>query len=99
MFGLGFVTAISNAQAIVFITGIFAVTGVLHATVATGLAVVLIMVALNGSYLGLLAWLFRRGPVRAVYLRIRGPLEGLIGVLFIVFGGRLIVRDLAWRPW
>ena len=62
--GLGFVTAISNAQAILFITSIYAVTGVLPANLATGFATVAIMVAMNASYLFLLGWLFRREPVR-----------------------------------
>jgi threonine/homoserine/homoserine lactone efflux protein len=90
--GLGFVTAISNAQAILFITSIYAVTGVLQANLATGFATVAIMVAMNASYLFLLGWLFRREPVRRAYQRFRRGFEGTVGALFLFFGGRLIWR-------
>jgi threonine efflux protein len=89
---LGFVTAISNAQAILFITSIYAVTGVLQANLTTGFATVAIMVVLNASYLFLLGWLFRREPVRNAYQRFRRGFEGTVGALFLVFGGRLIWR-------
>ncbi|OYU48483.1 MAG: hypothetical protein CFE31_12745 [Rhizobiales bacterium PAR1] len=92
---LGFVTAISNAQAILFITSIYAVTGVLNANLATGFATVVIMLFCNASYLGMLGWLFQREKVRNAYQRYRRVLEGTIGVLFIGFGGRLLWRAIA----
>lgn len=91
---LGFVTAISNAQAILFITSIYAVTGVLNANLATGLASVVIMIACNATYLGALGWLFRREKIRAGYMRFRRVLEGTMGTLFVFFGGRLLWRAL-----
>lgn len=89
---LGFVTAISNAQAILFITSIYAVTGVLNANLATGFATVAIMVTMNASYLFMLGWLFRREPVRRAYQRFRRGFEGTVGTLFLIFGGRLLWR-------
>jgi threonine efflux protein len=56
---LGLVTALSNAQAILFITSIFAVSGVLTTNAATGVAVLAIIATLNVSYLGFLAALVR----------------------------------------
>lgn len=91
---LGLVTALSNAQAIIFITSIFAVSGVLNAGVATGLVAILIMIACNGLYLSTLAWLFQRPAVRRFYQRFRRALEGTVGALFVVFGGRLLLREL-----
>jgi len=91
---LGLVTALSNAQAIIFITSIFAVSGVLNAGVATGLAAILIMITCNGLYLSTLAWLFQRPAVRRFYQRFRRVLEGTVGALFVVFGGRLLLREL-----
>ncbi len=91
---LGLVTALSNAQAIIFITSIFAVSGVLQASIPTGLAAILIMIACNGLYLGTLAWLFQRPAVRTFYQRFRRVLEGTVGALFVVFGGRLLLREL-----
>ena len=93
--GLGFVTAISNAQAIVFITSIFALTGILGANLATGIAAVAIMIVCNASYLSALAWLFQRAAVRSFYARFRRVLEASIGSLFVAFGGRLMLRELA----
>jgi threonine/homoserine/homoserine lactone efflux protein len=89
---LGFVTAVSNAQAILFITSIYAVTGVLQANLATGFTTVAIMVAMNASYLFLIGWLFRREAVRRAYQRFRRTFEGTVGALFLFFGGRLIWR-------
>lgn len=92
---LGFVTALSNAQAIVFITSIYAVTGILDAGLATGLASIAVMVACNASYLAMLGWLFQRAGVRSLYQRFRPGLEAAMGALFVVFGGRLMLRALA----
>jgi threonine efflux protein len=94
---LGFVTALSNAQAILFITSIFAVSGVLTANAPTGLAVLATIAACNLGYLGLLGWMFQRERVRRSYQRFRRWFEGGIGVLFAAFGARLIWRELT-RP-
>ena len=93
--GLGFVTALSNAQAIVFVTSIFALTGILQANAATGIAALAIMIGCNASYLSLLGWLFQRPAVRTFYARFRYLLDATFGALFIAFGGRLIWRELA----
>jgi threonine efflux protein len=93
--GLGLVTALSNAQAILFITSIFAVSGVLNANLPTSLGVLGIIAGCNVSYLGLLGWLFQRDAVRRGYQSFRRYFEGAIGVAFIGFGGRLIWRALA----
>lgn len=94
-FGLGFATALSNAQAIVFITSIFAVTGILQANLATGLACILVMILMNSAYLGFLGWIFLLPTPRRLYLRFRRWIEATIGVLFTFFGLRLILRELA----
>jgi threonine efflux protein len=91
---LGLVTALSNAQAIIFITSIFAVSGVLQASIETGLVAIVIMISCNAAYLGTLAWLFQRQAVRTFYQRFRRALEGTVGALFVVFGGRLLLREL-----
>jgi threonine efflux protein len=91
---LGLVTALSNAQAILFITSIFAVSGVLTANASTGLAILATIAACNASYLGLLGWMFQRVGVRQRYQRFRRWFEGSIGVLFAGFGARLIWREL-----
>jgi threonine/homoserine/homoserine lactone efflux protein len=95
--GLGLVTALSNAQAILFITSIFAVSGVLNANLPTSLGVLGIIAGCNASYLGFLGWMFQRETVRRSYQHCRRYFEGAIGVLFIGFGGRLIWRALAVR--
>ncbi len=92
---LGLVTALSNAQAILFITSIYAVAGVLNANIATGFATIIIMLGCNATYLAALGWLFQRAKMRVVYARLRGVLDGTIGALFILFGGRLLWRALA----
>ena len=91
---LGLVTALSNAQAILFITSIYAATGVLSANIATGFATIVIMVGCNATYLGALGWLFQREAMRSAYARWRGVLDGTIGALFVLFGGRLLWRAL-----
>ncbi len=91
---LGFVTALSNAAAILFITSIYALTGVLNANLATGFATIVIMVCCNATYLGTIGWLFQREKMRAGYARFRGLLDGSIGTLFVLFGGRMLWRAL-----
>ena len=91
---LGLVAALSNAQAILFITSIFAVSGVLNANAATGLVTVAIMLGCNATYLSALGWLFQREKMRAGYARYRGVLEGVMGSIFMLFGGRMLWRAL-----
>ena len=91
---LGLATALSNAQAILFITSIFAVTGLLRANAVTACVAVLIMVVCNAAYLAALGWLFRRERMRAGYARYRRLLEGSIGSVFLLFGGRMVWRAL-----
>jgi threonine efflux protein len=92
---LGFVTAVSNAPAILFITSIYAAAGVLNANIATGFATIVIIFGCNATYLAALGWLFQRESMRAGYARLRGVLDGTIGTLFLLFGGRLLWRALA----
>lgn len=92
---VGFFTAVSNAQAIAFVTGIYAVTGILEASAATGLASIAAMIAMNATYLGMLGWLFQRLPVRAFYARFRKGFEITVGGLFVALGARLLWREMA----
>lgn len=92
---LGLATALSNAQAILFITSIFALTGLLRANAATACVAVVIMVGCNAAYLAALGWLFRRERMRAGYARYRRVLEGTIGSVFLLFGGRMLWRALS----
>jgi threonine efflux protein len=91
---LGLVTALSNAQAIWFITSIYAVAGVLSANMATGFATIVIIMVCNATYLATLGWLFQRDSVRSGYARYKRVLEGVIGSLFLLLGGRLLWRAL-----
>jgi len=94
---LGFLTAMSNPHLILFVTSIFAVTGVLNASLATGIACIAAMLVINGSYLAVLGWLLLRPFPRRLYERFRAWVEGLTGTLFLFFGARLVLRALAGR--
>jgi threonine/homoserine/homoserine lactone efflux protein len=91
----GILTALANVQALFFLTSIFAGVGILGANLATGLAAVGIIVAGNGLYLSLLAWLLQRERPRAFYARHRGAMEIGFGALFVLFGARLVWREAA----
>jgi len=95
---LGFATALSNAQAVLFITSVFAVSGVVGANLATGLAAVAVLLSLNAVYLGGLGWLMQRPAAQAFYARWRRTMERLFGVLFIAFGARLLAGAVGGRP-
>ena len=91
----GLLTALSNVQALFFLTGIFAGVGLLAASGATQLAAIGVIIACNGAYLSLLAWLLQRERTRAFYARNRGVMEMGFGALFVAFGLRLVLRELA----
>jgi threonine/homoserine/homoserine lactone efflux protein len=95
---IGLATALSNAQAIVFITSIFAAAGLLDANLTTGLACIGVMIAMNVAWLTLLAVLFTLPGPRRTYLRFRYVIEATIGVLFLILGGRLLMRELKVLP-
>ena len=90
----GILTALANVQALFFLASIFAGVGILGASHATQLAAVGIIVAANGCYLGLLAWLLQRERVRVLYARYRPTMEIVFGALFVLFGARLLIREL-----
>ena len=81
-------------QALFFLASIFAGVGVLGASPATQLAAVGVIVAGNGGYLALLAWLLQRERVRSLYARYRAAMEMGFGALFAAFGLRLVLREL-----
>lgn len=94
---LGFATALSNAQAVLFITSVFAVSGVVGASLATGFAAVAVLLALNAIYLSGLGWLMQRPAAQAFYARWRRAMERLFGLLFVAFGARLLAGALGSR--
>jgi threonine/homoserine/homoserine lactone efflux protein len=91
----GVLTALANVQALFFLTSIFASVGILAANAATRMASVGIIVAGNGAYLSLLAWLLQREGPRGFYARYRPLMEMGFGVLFVLFGARLVLREIA----
>jgi len=93
----GVLTALANVAALFFLASIFASAGILVANSATQLAALGVIVAGNGLYLSLLAWLLQRERPRAFYARNRGLMQLGFGVIFLAFGLRLVVRELlAW---
>jgi threonine efflux protein len=91
----GVLTALANVQALFFLASIFASVGLLAANPATQLAAIGVIVVGNGGYLSLLAWLMQREAARAFYARNRDLMEIGFGLLFLVFGARLVLRELA----
>ena len=91
----GVLTALSNVQALFFLASIFAGVGILPASPATQVAAVGVIIAGNGGYLALLAWLLQRERARAFYARYRAAMEMGFGALFAGFGLRLVLRELA----
>jgi threonine/homoserine/homoserine lactone efflux protein len=90
----GVLTALANVAALFFLASILAGAGILVASPATQLAALGVIVIGNGLYLSLLAWLLQRERPRAFYARNRGGMQLAFGVLFVVFGLRLLVREL-----
>jgi threonine efflux protein len=91
----GVLTQLANVQALFFLASIFASVGLLAANPATQLAAIGVIVLGNGGYLSLLAWLMQREGPRVFYARNRGLMEIGFGLLFLAFGARLILRELA----
>jgi threonine/homoserine/homoserine lactone efflux protein len=85
-------------QALFFLASIFAGVGILKANLATGLAAVGIIVLGNGCYLMLLAWLMQKPAARRFYGRYRPSMEVGFGAVFVLFGARLLARELAGWP-
>ena len=95
IFAQGILTALSNVQALFFLASIFASVGLLKANLATGLAGIGIIIVGNGGYLALLAWLMQKPIPRGFYGRYRPMMEVGFGALFVLFGTRLVLRELA----
>lgn len=89
---IGLLTSLSNAQAIIFVSSIFAVSGVISANVATGLACVASMIVMNASYLTALGALLLLPP-RRLYLRYIATARRVFGVIFAGLGLRLVLRE------
>jgi len=97
-FAQGILTALANVQALFFLASIFAGVGILKANLATGFAAVGVIVVGNGCYLMLLAWLMQKPAARGFYGRYRPGMEVGFGAIFVLFGARLLVRELAGWP-
>jgi threonine/homoserine/homoserine lactone efflux protein len=97
-FAQGLLTALANVQALFFLASIFAGVGLLKANLATGLAAVGIILLGNGCYLMGLAWLMQKPAARRFYGRYQASMQVGFGVLFVVFGARLLARELAGWP-
>jgi threonine/homoserine/homoserine lactone efflux protein len=95
----GVLTQLANVAALFFLASIFAGVGLLAANTATRLASIGIIVVGNGAYLGLLAWLMQREAPRSFYARNRGLMEIGFGLLFMLFGARLVLRELTGQFW
>jgi threonine/homoserine/homoserine lactone efflux protein len=91
----GVLTALANVQALFFLASIFASVGILAANPATQFGAIGVIVVGNGGYLSLLAWLVQREAVRTFYARNRSLMEIGFGLLFLAFGARLVLRELA----
>jgi threonine efflux protein len=98
IFAQGILTALANVQALFFLASIFAGVGILKANLATGLASVGVIVVGNGCYLMLLAWLMQKPAARSFYSRYRPSMEVGFGAVFVLFGARLLARELAGWP-
>jgi threonine efflux protein len=98
IFAQGVLTALANVQALFFLASIFAGVGILKANLATGLASVGVIVVGNGCYLMLLAWLMQKPAARSLYSRYRPSMEVGFGAVFVLFGARLLARELAGWP-
>jgi len=96
-FALGVGTALSNAQAVIFITSVFAIAGVVGSSLPTGLAAVAILLACNATYLWGLGWLMQRPAAQAFYGRWRRWMERAFGALYVLFGLRLLAAALLPR--
>ena len=94
-FARGLLTALANVQALFFLASIFASVGVLGASLATRLAAIGVIIIGNGAYLTLLAWLMQKPAARMFYHRYQPRMEVVFGALFILFGARLLAREVA----
>lgn len=91
---LGALTALSNSQAVIFITSVFAASGILDANLATGVTCLGIMGVMNAAWLGGVGTLLTFEVPRRIYARFRPRVELTVGVLFVGFGLRLLAREL-----
>jgi threonine/homoserine/homoserine lactone efflux protein len=91
----GMLTALANVAALFFLASIFAGVGILVANRPTQAAALLVIVVGNGLYLTLLAWLLQRERPRTFYARNRGAMQLGFGLVFLAFGLRLALNELA----
>ena len=96
-YAIGLATALSNAQAVLFISSVFAVSGVVGASLATGLLAAALLLSLNAVYLSGLGWLMQRPAAQAFYGRWRPTMERVFGLIFMAFGARLLASALLAR--
>lgn len=94
LFLTGMLTALSNSQAVIFITSVFAASGILDSNLATGIAGLGIMGAMNAIWLGSVGVLLTFEAPRRAYARYKSRVEATVGVLFVGFGLRLLWREL-----
>ncbi|MGE4527341.1 MAG: LysE family translocator [Rhodospirillaceae bacterium] len=91
-FRRGLMTQLSNPKSGAFVATIFAATMPQDAPLSAGIAAVCTMVAISGSWYGLLAWGLGLARVKAAYLKARRGIERASGALFVFFGLEIALR-------
>ena len=88
----GFVTSISNPKSALFVGSLFAAVLPADAPLSTGLTAAAEMVTISVAWYTLVVCLLSTRTASSAYLRLRRWIDGLAGVVFLGFGGRLLLE-------
>lgn len=91
-FRLGLLTNMANPKSALFVASVFATSLPLDASLGLGAASVVLMVCLSLAWYAILVSIITTRPVAAAFARGRYWLDRVAGVIFVVFGARLLLR-------
>mgnify|MGYP001585589634 FL=1 len=92
-FRIGLVANLANPKSAIFVSSLFAATLPPEAPWTYGASAVATMVMISGLWYGIVAAALAQGPVLRRYHRMRGRLDLATGLIFVGFGGKLIVAE------
>jgi threonine/homoserine/homoserine lactone efflux protein len=92
---MGFLTNLSNPKSLAFVASLFATTSVAKGPLWLGLLGIAVMLSMSAGYYFTLYGLFSRPGFLTLYRSWQNRIEAMAGLIFVFFGGELILRGVA----
>ncbi|MEA1910382.1 MAG: LysE family transporter [Spirochaetota bacterium] len=90
---IGLITNLANPKTAMFITSLFASSLPKEPKIMTGLIIVALMILISLSWYSFVVLIFSSAKLAGYFKRIQNKIDGFAGVIFVVFGAKLVFKS------